>query len=150
MRSVLTILKDILQRLNIISDYVVEEGETTTTYSGYETAWEYTIWKSGKVEMIGRRQVTILTSNWAATGNGYYVGIYPSTYPFKLAKVPMINRNAWNPDGYYVNIASNATTTIPTTTISGSFSLPRFYKPSYNLIFNTEIHVIGKLANTST
>ena len=37
MRSVLAILKDILQRLNIISDYVVEEGETTTTYSGYET-----------------------------------------------------------------------------------------------------------------
>lgn len=150
MRSVLAILKDILQRLNIISDYVIEEGETTTTYSGYETAWEYTKWKSGKVEMIGRRQVTILTSNWVASGNGYYAAIYASTYPFKLAKIPKIDRNAWNSEGYYASIGSNVSTIVPSTTISGTFSLLRFSKPAYNLIFETEIHVIGKLANTST
>ena len=150
MRSVLAILKGILQRLNIISDYVIEEGETTTTYSGYATAWEYTIWKSGKVEMIGRRQVTILTSDWAATGNGYYAAIYASTYPFTLAKVPKITRDAWNSEGYYASIGSNASTIVPSTTISGTFSLLRFNKPSATLVFNTEIHVIGKLANTST
>lgn len=150
MRSVLAILKDILQRLNIISDYVIEEGETTTTYSGYETTWEYTKWKSGKVEMIGRRQVSLTTSNWVASGNGYYAAIYASTYPFTLAKVPKITRNAWNSEGYYASIGSNVSTIVPSTTISGTFSLLRFSKPSATLVFNTEIHVIGKLANTST
>lgn len=137
--SLITMLKSILQRLGVIADYVVEQGE-----SGI---WTYKKWASGYCELVGRRDVTFVSGNWVAFGNQYYAGIDGRDFPFILVELYDSDINAWSESGYIAvkgSLYLSSSDKHPSNSRTGSFCIVRPTKVASSIVYHLTYRVIGK------
>ena len=125
-------LKDIMIRLNLINDYVVETGT-----SGI---WTYRKWNSGIAECWG--DYVFMSKCNSAWGNGY-IGdtLVNLTFPFTFAEIPKLTVTPSHYSGYGCLAMSAGTAATTSTTKTGEFQIFRtssvgsstYYKFSFDV-----------------
>ena len=124
------VIKDILVKLNLIADYVVEQGT-----SGI---WTYRKWNSGIAECWGNTTYT-QSSNFGAWGNNYISSeISPKAYPFTFIENPNEIIYVSSPSGSGWSLPYNGTTSA-----SGAVQITRPASGGSNVIWQIRYEVKG-------
>ena len=124
------VIKDILVKLNLIADYVVEQGT-----SGI---WTYRKWNSGIAECWGNTTYT-QSSNFGAWGNNYISSVIsPKAYPFTFIENPNEIIYVSSPSGSGWSLPYNGTTSA-----SGAVHITRPASGGSNVIWQIRYEVKG-------
>lgn len=128
---IITILKEICYRLNLIADYVVERGT-----SGI---WTYRKWNSGIAECWGNSEyyTTQVTSAWGSVYSSASNSKGNTLYPFEFIEIPVLTVGIYKSShSCWLFEAETSITHYPSTKQTGDIGILRATSSTMNVGFS--------------
>lgn len=139
-------VQEILHKLGLIADYIVEAGITTTKYGTATTTWYYKKYNSGFVKLVGYRDTTFVTGSFKAWGSLYVAAVNGANLPFTLNDLWDSKAHIYDVNGTYTLFDGTVYTSgdKPTVDYTGGFSVIRTSAVAFSARITYEVYGLWK------